>query len=134
MGNEFCHLELNTGDVAKAKKFYGKLFTWRLQDIKMGPGMKYTMLKAGKGPGGGMQKKPMPKAPNAWLVYVQVGSVNKTLEQAKKLGGRIIVPEMPIPGMGTMGILQDPTGAHFGIWAPERKKPARRARKASRKR
>jgi uncharacterized protein len=133
MANEFCHIELNTDDVAKVKKFYSGLFTWRYQDMKMGPGMKYTMLKAGKGPGGGMQKKPMPKAPSAWLVYVQVRSVKSTLSKVTRLGGRVIVPEMPIPGMGTMGVIQDPTGAHLGVWAPERKRARRRARKAATK-
>ena len=32
MANPFVHVELNTTDVAKAKKFYGDLFAWKLKD------------------------------------------------------------------------------------------------------
>ena len=31
--NPFCHVELNTTDLKKAKDFYGKLFDWKLEDI-----------------------------------------------------------------------------------------------------
>ena len=33
MPNPFCHVELNTTDVKKAKDFYGKLFNWKLEDL-----------------------------------------------------------------------------------------------------
>ena len=117
MPNEFCHMELNTDDVGKAKKFYGGLFEWKLEDMPMGPGMTYTMITTGEGAGGGMQKKPMAEAPNAWLVYVQVGDVDAAVAKATKLGGKVIVPKTPIPEMGHFAILTDPTGAAFGIWA-----------------
>jgi catechol 2,3-dioxygenase-like lactoylglutathione lyase family enzyme len=82
MANPFVHIELNTGDTAKAKKFYKSLFGWKLQDMPMGPGMTYTMIDVGEGVGGGITKKPMPKAPTMWLSYVQVDSVKKTMAKA----------------------------------------------------
>ncbi|MGH7432856.1 MAG: VOC family protein, partial [Candidatus Methylomirabilales bacterium] len=33
MGNPFVHVELQTQDLGKAKKFYQELFSWKLQDI-----------------------------------------------------------------------------------------------------
>ena len=30
MGNPFAHIELTTGDLGAAKKFYKKLFDWKL--------------------------------------------------------------------------------------------------------
>ena len=75
MANPFVHVELHTGDPAKAKAFYSKLFGWKLKDMPMGPGMTYTMLDSGKPPGGGMQQKPMPDAPTLWLPYVEVADV-----------------------------------------------------------
>jgi uncharacterized protein len=39
MANPFIHVELSTTDPAKAKEFYGKLFTWKMEDMEMGPGM-----------------------------------------------------------------------------------------------
>jgi predicted enzyme related to lactoylglutathione lyase len=71
MANAFVHVELNTTDVDKAKKFYGQLFDWKLEDVSMGsggpPGLvasggKYTVIKPGKGTGGGMLKQGAPGA------------------------------------------------------------------------
>ncbi len=123
MKNDFCHIELNTDDVAKVKEFYGTLFSWKIEDMDMG-GMKYTSITPGEGPGGGIMKKPMPEAPNMWLVYVKVDKVEAALKKVEKLGGKIIVPRTPIPTMGFFSIIQDPTGAAFGIWeaGPKTKK------------
>jgi uncharacterized protein len=121
MDNPFCHIELNTDSTDKAKKFYAALFAWKMKDEKMGPGMVYTMIAPGTGPGGGIQKKPMPEAPNAWLAYVLVDDVVKTIQKAKRLGAHIIVEYMPLPNMGSLGIFADPSGAVLGVWAPDKK-------------
>ena len=55
MGNPFVHVELMTGDVEKAKAFYGALFDWQLEDV---PGMNYTIVRVGEGTGGGMMACP----------------------------------------------------------------------------
>ena len=36
MGNPFVHVELNTDDVGKAKKFYLKLFDWKISTLSLG--------------------------------------------------------------------------------------------------
>src|SRR5207249_733804 len=54
MANAFVHVELHTGDVAKAKQFYSKLFGWKLEDMPMPGGGTYTMIQVGEGTGGGM--------------------------------------------------------------------------------
>ncbi len=35
MANPFVHVELATTDLGKAKDFYGKLFSWTLEDVPM---------------------------------------------------------------------------------------------------
>jgi uncharacterized protein len=125
--NNFVHIELSTDDVAAAKKFYKQIFAWKLTDMPMGPGMVYTMIDTGsRVTGGGMQDKPMPEAPTAWLPYVTVQSVKKTIAKAKKLGAKVILSYQPLPGMGAIGIFIDPTGAALGIWElgkqPEKKR------------
>jgi uncharacterized protein len=116
MANTFCHIELNTDNAGRAKEYYGQLFTWAMEEVPMPGHPPYTMLKTGAEPGGGIQVKPMPEAPNMWLVYVAVDDIDATVKKSEKLGGKTIVPKMPIPGMGTLAILEDPTGAHFAIW------------------
>ena len=118
MPNPFCHVELNTTDVAKAEAFYSKLFAWKLGPLA-GPGPRYTMIDTGsRQVGGGITGKTMKEAPVAWLSYVEVKSVKATLTRAKKLGARVVVPFQPVPGMGALGVFVDPAGAAMGVWQP----------------
>jgi len=134
MGNPFVHIELNTGDVDRAKAFYKALFDWKLKDMPMGPGQTYTMLDVGKGTGGGMMAKPMPSAPTQWLPYVEVADVKKAIAKAEKGGAMIVVPFMPIGENGSIGIFIDPTGAGLGVWTPAKKKaPAKKKPPAKKK-
>ena len=51
-GNAFVHCELSADDLGAAKKFYKKLFDWKLSD--MGPEMgNYTLIDVGKKTSGG---------------------------------------------------------------------------------
>jgi predicted enzyme related to lactoylglutathione lyase len=119
MANSFVHVELNTTDVNKAKAFYGKLFEWTLEDVPMGDST-YTMIKAGKGTGGGMMKHPVPGAPSAWLAYVEVDDIAAATKKAKSLGATIMKDVTDVMGMGQLSILIDPTGAALGLWQPKK--------------
>jgi hypothetical protein len=111
MPNPFAHIELSTDDVKKAKKFYQAVFAWKLTDMPA-----YTMIDVGGGVGGGMQNKPMPEAPTAWLPYVQVDDVKATMAKALKGGGTAVLPFQEIGEMGAIGIFVDPAGAMLGLW------------------
>lgn len=64
MSNPFCHVELNTTDVKKAKDFYTKLFDWKLEDVPAPtPDGAYSMIKVGEGTGGGLMEEPHPGRP-----------------------------------------------------------------------
>jgi hypothetical protein len=115
MANAFVHVELNTTDVNQAKTFYGKLFEWTLEDMPMGD-FAYTMIKVGKGTGGGMLKQLVPGAPSAWLPYIEVDDISAATKKAKSLGATIMKDVTEVTGMGWFSILVDPTGATFGIW------------------
>jgi hypothetical protein len=125
MANPFVHVELNTTDVDKAKKFYGQLFDWKLEDVAMGPGGppgllasegRYTMIKPGTGTGGGMLKQPVPGAPSFWLAYVAVEDVAASTQKAKSLGAKIMLDVTEVPGAGWMSVIIDPVGAALGLW------------------
>ncbi len=133
MPNPFAHIELTTGDLGAAKKFYKKLFDWKLSDSPMGTtGGIYTMVAPGKGPGGGMQAKPMPNAPVAWMPYVEVDNVKKILAKAEKGGATVVVPVTDIGKNGIIGVFVDPTGATLGVWS--KAKPAKKSAKKASKR
>lgn len=118
MSNPFCHVELNTTDVKKAKDFYGKLFDWKLEDLDS-PGGGYTMIGVGEGTGGGMMKNPIPGAPSFWLSYVLVDDIQAATKKAKSLGGTVMKDVTPVPNIGEFSIISDPTGAHFAMWKPK---------------
>jgi uncharacterized protein len=131
MGNPFVHMELSTDDLGAAKKFYKKVFDWKLNQL--GPEMgNYTVIDTGsKTTGGGMAKKMMPGQPTAWLVYAEVDSVKKTIAKAEKAGAKVVMPFQEIGEMGAIGIFVDPTGASFGVW--ERAKKAAKKKGAKKK-
>jgi len=118
MPNPFCHVELNTTDVRKAKDFYGKLFDWKLEDM---PGGEYTMIGVGEGVGGGMMKNPVPGAPSFWLSYVLVDDIRSATKKAASLGGAVMKDVTEIPNYGEFSVITDPTGAHFALWQPKKK-------------
>jgi uncharacterized protein len=118
MANPFVHVELHTTDVDKAKKFYGQLFDWQLEDVPM-PGGTYTVIKPGKGTGGGMMQQRVPGAPSSWLAYVEVDDIVAATQKAKSLGAKIVMDVMELPGIGWMSMFIDPTGATLALWKPK---------------
>jgi len=118
MPNPFVHVELNTTDVAKAKAFYSKLFSWKLEDVEM-EGQGYTMITPGDGPGGGIMKHPVPGAPSAWLVYVQVDDIAAATQKAKSLGAMVMRDVTEVKGYGWFSVITDPTGAAIALWKPQ---------------
>ena len=116
MANAFVHVELNTTDPDKAKSFYSSLFSWKMEDMPMGPGMTYTMIQPGEGPGGGLMKHPVPGAPSAWLAYVTVDDLQAATDKARSLGAQVMKDVTEVPGMGWFSIILDPTGAALGLW------------------
>jgi predicted enzyme related to lactoylglutathione lyase len=133
MPNPFCHIELSTGDVASSKKFYKSLFQWKLETMGKDMGG-YTMIDVGKGVGGGMMSKMMPEQPTAWLPYVEVDDVKKTIAKARKLGADVKVEYMEIPGgMGAFGVFVDPSGAGIGVWQTAKKPAKKKAKRGKRK-
>ena len=114
----FSWVELLTTDPAAAQAFYQKVVGWGATRMDGGP-MPYTLLTAGERPVAGLMALPPDAAaqgaPPSWLAYLEVPSVDATIDQAVKLGGKVIAPAMDIPQAGRFAVLQDPQGAVFGI-------------------
>jgi predicted enzyme related to lactoylglutathione lyase len=79
------HLELHTGDQARASAFYAKLLCWRRQLIGTGYGS-YLALELGGGFGGGIVE--CGTARPLWLPYVEVDQIAESTERApaRRLG------------------------------------------------
>ena len=116
MPNPFVHVELSSANLDDSKRFYSSLFDWKLEDVPMGGGMTYTMIKVGEGTGGGMMKHPMPGQPSVWVPYMQVADIRASTQKARSLGAHILRDVEEIPGGGTFSVIQDSTGAVFGLF------------------
>lgn len=112
----FSWCELQTNDVERAKAFYTEVIGWETEEMDMPVG-KYTVLKAGGQPVGGIMKTPAEAgdAPPQWGTFVTVDDVDARTEKARAAGANIMMPPMDIPGVGRFSVLQDPTGASIAL-------------------
>jgi predicted enzyme related to lactoylglutathione lyase len=113
----FSWNELITTDPAKAAEFYGSLFGWTVESMEM-PGFgTYRVVKVGDQQIAGVMAVPPDAAgmPPHWNGYVTVKSVDSTVDAAQRLGGKLLVPVMTIPGVGRMAVIEDPQGAVINV-------------------
>lgn len=118
---QFCWHEVATRDVGAAKAFYEKLLGWSTEDTPMPGGMEgtYTMARVDGGDVAGlyaMEGEHFEGVPPHWETYVWVDDVAATVAKAKDLSATILADAMEIPGVGTMAVLKDPTGAVINVF------------------
>ena len=120
------HFEIGVRDTAKAKAFYGPLLGWEFAEY--GPAAMLTNIGPMVAPGGsptpgiGGHLNALGHPPHTYcVVYAQVDDLPKTIEHAKKLGGKALVPPTEVPGMGTFAWIADPEGNTVGLWKPAKK-------------
>jgi predicted enzyme related to lactoylglutathione lyase len=118
MANPFVHIELQTQDLEKSKKFYASMFDWKLEEL---PGMDYTIINVVEGTGGGMMKKSDPSIRDNWLPYIMVDNLADSTKRAQTLGATICKDVTEVQDMGWFSVITDPTGATFGLWQPNKR-------------
>lgn len=123
MHGQFVWYDLTTSDVGSALRFYPSLFGWKTQKFEFGdPSNPYTMWSSGGQTFGGVMKLGAEQAgmgiPPNWLCSIEVNNVDSTAQQAKALGGQVVVGPMDIPNTGRYAVLQDPQGATIAIYTP----------------
>ncbi len=132
----FSWVELATSDPAAARSFYSALFGWTPADTPMGPGPDavYTRFQLGGKDVGALYKMMKEQAdqgvPPNWLCYVTVASADETAKKAKSLGAAVLAEPFDVEDYGRMAMLQDPEGAVFAIWQPNRHIGTQRAGEA----
>jgi hypothetical protein len=116
----FCFPEAASGDLEAAKKFYGDLLGWDVRDVTGGF---YSIAERKGKPVAGLygimpDQREKGVRPH-WLSYVSVASADAAAEKATDLGGKVLAPPFDVPVVGRMAVVQDPTGACFGLWEPK---------------
>ena len=65
--------------------------------------------------GGGMMKRQGPHHEHI-TNFIDVNSVDEYSSKIQKLGGKVVVSKMAVPGMGYFAICHDTENNTFGIW------------------
>jgi predicted enzyme related to lactoylglutathione lyase len=118
----FCWTDLTTTDQAAAKEFYGALFGWEPDDLPVGEGVSYSLMRLGGKGVAAISPQPQQQrdagAPPVWNSYVSVEDADAALERAKSLGATAHAPAFDVMEAGRMAVLQDPQGAFVLLWQP----------------
>ena len=109
------HLELHTGDLQRACRFYASLFGWRSERIEAGSGS-YLALDMGDGPGGGVVECPTQRP--LWLPYVEVAGIAAATERARDLGAAVMLEPREGPA-GWRSVVAAPAGGEIAFWQPK---------------
>jgi predicted enzyme related to lactoylglutathione lyase len=110
------HLELHTGDQARASAFYSELLCWRPELVEAGSGS-YLALDLGAGIGGGIVECGIARA--RWLPYVEVDQVEATTGYARRLGASVLLEPREGPA-GWRSVVSVPQGGEVAFWQPKR--------------
>lgn len=122
--NRVVHFEIHAENPERAIAFYTKCFEWKFTKWE-GP-MEYWIISTGdpKEPGidGGLLRRHGVIDGQAVIAYpctIQVANIDEMLKKVDSAGGQIVLPKMPIPGVGWLFYSKDTEGNIFGVLQPD---------------
>ncbi len=114
------HFEIHAEQPERAAAFYRSVFSWEF--THWGGPVDYWLIKTGPdnepGINGGLIRRQGAidgQAVVAYVCTVDVPSADRYAEKITTAGGTIVVPKMPIPGIGWLVYAKDTDGNIFGI-------------------
>jgi len=120
----FCWPELSTTDQHGAVAFYRALFGWDVNEQPIGPAETYSMFQMrGREVGAAYNMRPEERqhgVPPHWNSYVAVANADEAVKKAQTLGANVLAPPFDVMDAGRMAVLQDPAGAVFQVWQPNK--------------
>ena len=115
MSSPVVHWEIGGPNAEKLQSFYADLFGWSITPA----GPEYWLVGPdGGGMGGGIIQT-FGDMPAHVTIYIQVEDLAAALERAAELGGRMVKPPEPIPGVGSFALFEDPAGNVIGLMKME---------------
>jgi predicted enzyme related to lactoylglutathione lyase len=119
------HFEIHAENPERAIRFYQGLLDWKFKKWD-GP-HDYWLISTGppQQPGidGGLIRRRGAidgEAVIAYVCTVDVPSVDEYTKRATEAGGQVVVPKMPIPGVGWLVYCKDTEGNIFGMMQMDR--------------
>jgi predicted enzyme related to lactoylglutathione lyase len=118
------HFEIHAGEPERAINFYEKVFAWTFQKWE-GP-MPYWLVTTGSNDEPGINGGLLPRqgeidgqAVIGYVCTVGVDAIDPSITTVETNGGTVVVPKMPIPGMGWLVYCKDTEGNIFGMMQPD---------------
>ncbi len=112
---EFCWEQLAAIDLAIARVFYSEVVGWKTTPM---PGTPLEMF--GIGTRQGEQAASLVPAtegqPAGWLSFIVVDALAAACQRTIRLGGKVLSPEIVVPGVGSYAVIEDPQGARLGLF------------------
>ncbi len=119
MPDSLRHFAINCDDTERAKTFYEGVFGWRFQ--AWGPPGFFNTSDPGVTGAIQQRRELVPGVRmNGMECSFGVEDINVTQAAIEKLGGKIIMPQVVIPTVGTLIFFQDPEGNLAGAMQFER--------------
>jgi predicted enzyme related to lactoylglutathione lyase len=118
MGKPVLHWEFWSKSPKEITAWYSKVFDWKAEER---PDLNYTIVDTGskEGINGGITKPDKPQPwPGNMCFYVVVDDLVAYRKRVKDAGGKIMIEEQEVPGMGSFSLFADPEGRVNGIFKP----------------
>ena len=115
MSQPVVHFEFWSKEPGACSKFYTDVFGWNIKHV---PEMDYHVIdKTGKGGiGGGIFTPKQGDWPANLALYIDVDELAPYREKIVAAGGKILVEEQQVPGVGAFCLFADPDGRVLGCW------------------
>jgi predicted enzyme related to lactoylglutathione lyase len=112
MEHPIMWFEILGDDAGRLQSFYGELFGWK---IDANNPMRYGMVETGSKEGipGGIGAREGALSHHV-TVYVRTRDLDESLERAKRLGGKVVMPVTKLPDV-TIALFSDPEGNVIGL-------------------
>lgn len=114
--NPVVHLELHTGDRARASTFYAELCGW-VPEWVTAARSSYLALALGDGFGGGIvecaSRRPL------WLPYVETADIGESTDRAELLGAEVLLAPREGPA-GWRSVVRASDTGELAFWQPKR--------------
>ncbi|MBU0527660.1 VOC family protein [Candidatus Micrarchaeota archaeon] len=116
------HFEIPADDLGRARKFYGELFGWKIENVGNPSGKAdgdYLMVSTTNddgdpGVGGGLMKRK--GAFHMPTNYIGVPNVEEAAKKVEELGGKIVMGKTAVPGMGYFVCCLDTENNPISLW------------------
>lgn len=116
------HFEISADDIDRARKFYEKLFGWKITVMKGFPDhyeIETTDLQGKKSVGGAISKRQQPTQKGI-VNYIGVSSIDQSIAEVTALGGKGLQPKQAIPGYGYTALCIDTEGNPIGFFEDDK--------------